>query len=197
MTGNSLFDRTGRIVALTLVALLVGGAVLLPAAVATVGDGPHADSHTSLAISASATEGAPGGETTIWITLENAGDNRSVSPVIALDSLPEGWSVVNATGEGAAFRQSTNEWLWVSLASGATVDATATLSIPSDAQGTYTIPIAVEDADGTTAQTSVTVALAGGSGGIAGLVTNPLVLAGFAAVALGGGWWYRSRMPGK
>lgn len=177
---------------LTPVALAIVGLLVVAGLFTMVGVGQTQTGDSQLAVSASATGVTPGSNATVSIALENTGTSRSVSPVVTLDSLPEGWQVVNATSDGAAYRDSTNEFLWIALAPGGTGNATARIAIPANASGTETVDIRAEDADGNTANATGRFVLGGGGSG-GGLPTVPLLVVGAGVVLLGAGWWYRSR----
>lgn len=180
-TDTRLQDVTIGIVLLVLVGLTAAGGV----AQAQQTDSP-------LALSASATETEPGGETTLSITVENTGSDRVTAPVVGVESLPPGWEVVNATSDGAAYRNATNEFLWVGVGPDATVEATATLAVPENASGSRTIQLEVTDADGNVDQATAQVQIQNDSGSPS-LLTNPFVLVGVAAALVVGGWLYRTR----
>jgi archaellum component FlaG (FlaF/FlaG flagellin family) len=141
--------------------------VLVVAAVASVAVGGVAAQESGAALSLTVDPGeatvAPNGSVTVTLTVENTGQERSVGPVVRLDSLPEGWTVANQTSENATYRSSTREWLWRGLDPGATGEATATLSAPGSAEGTHDLPVSADDAAGATAEAVATVAV-GASG---------------------------------
>jgi len=169
---------------LTVVALPgAGGASGVTAATAGDAPAPALQQEADLAVTATATDVADG-NVTVEITLTNEGPERSDAPVVRLDSLPEGWEVVAQSSDGAAYRPSTNEWLWVSLAPDATVTVTTTISVPEDADRDRTLPVSAQDADGNAANTTVDVGDASGDDGLLG--RSPLVLAaaGVAVVLL-------------
>ncbi len=117
------------------------------------------------------------GEATVAITLTNEGDETSVAPVVSLDT-----AVANQTSENATYRDSTGEWLWLTVEPEETVRATATVPVQDDS-----VEIAVADADGNVASTTVTP-----NGGVSLLVVAAVV--GTLLVVAGGGVvWYRRR----
>lgn len=184
-TPTAILATLAVVVTLATVALVGGAGV----ATATTGDAPpatvaglqaQADADLGLSVTAS---GVEDGNVTVELTLSNEGPDDSDAPVVRLGQLPEGWAVVAQSSDGAAYRPSTNEWLWVSLAEDAEVTVTATLSVPEDANTDRQLDVVAADADGNEANASAAVGGGGGEGALAGL-SLPLVAAGAGALVV-------------
>ncbi|QZX99118.1 NEW3 domain-containing protein [Halobaculum rubrum] len=99
----------------------------------------------------------PGETVQIGVTVENAGDDVAPGTVLALDPLPDGWVLESWSGTDAAFRNSTNEWLWTTVDSGETLKFTVVVGVPSDAAGDGTVSGTLTD--GTDRQTSASTTI--------------------------------------
>jgi hypothetical protein len=89
--------------------------------------------------------------------VRNDADTESPAPVLTVDTLPEDWAVESWSGTDAAYRNSTNEWLWTTVGPGETVKFTVTVSLSADASGEKTIGMALTDGDDRTATADATI----------------------------------------
>ena len=88
---------------------------------------------------------APGDSTTVTVTITN-----NVSQSLSLDEdIPVGWTLTRGTDDAATFNPTTHEWVWFSVAAGATKTVTYSLTVASDATaGDYTISGTISNASG-------------------------------------------------
>jgi hypothetical protein len=87
----------------------------------------------SVTQTASATTVEPGGSIEFTVNVD-ATDNNA--PGLQAN-LPDGWTITQQGATGAAtFKDSTNEWVWLS---GGTQSVTYTVQVPSDASGEFTV----------------------------------------------------------
>jgi len=116
--------------ALSLVGLLVLSIISAPVTVSAVSaDGNAGNVSTDLGVTLSAADSVSAGDTvTVTVAIQNIGENRSPAPVFNLASLPTGWRLSTWSGTDAAYRSSTNEWLWTELRSNSTEQFTFTLA---------------------------------------------------------------------
>lgn len=142
------------------VVLLVGSTV----GVVAGASGHAVGNEASLELQTTVQDGSSADRATIAITLRNVGETTSVAPVVRLESLPEGYTVVNQTSDAGTYRDSTREWLWLALEPGETAEATVTVETEGTG-GTFEIPVVAEDEAGNAASATVTgsVGAAGGS----------------------------------
>lgn len=99
---------------------------------------------------------SPSESLTMNVIIENNGDESSPAPVFHLTGLPEGWSVVSWSNAEAAYRDSTNEWLWTEIQPGEQVSLEITLE-PSDAAEEVSIGGEVTDGKSASLTNSVEV----------------------------------------
>lgn len=159
----------------------VAGTAAAPASAATT-DG------VDLAVEAS-TSSTGDGNVTVEITVTNEGDQPSVAPVATVGRLPEGYRVVGNASADGTYRSSTRQFLWFELPPGESVSANVTLTRSDNASG-GTVPIRVDDDDGHTASTNVSV---GSGGGLLSRLPTLAAVAALVAVVAGGAYAYRRR----
>jgi hypothetical protein len=124
-----------------------------------------ADSGVNVTLNPTRDTVEPGETVQIGVTVENDADSVSPAPVLRVDTLPNGWAIESWSGTEAAYRNSTDEWLWTTLQPGETLKFTITVSLPSDASGTETIGMALADGDNRTAATDTTLTVGNGPAG--------------------------------
>jgi len=151
------------------VAVVVGLAVmLLGAGVASPAVAPAA-AESGIHVSLDPTRSVVDSAETIQIdvTVRNDADAESPAPVVIIDTLPSGWTVESWSGSEAAYRKSTNEWLWTTIGSGETVQFTIEISVPADASGEGAIAVTLSDGDDRTATADTVITVTEGNSGAA------------------------------
>ena len=113
----------------------------------------------------------PGETVQIGVTVDNTGDEVAPGTVLSLDPLPDGWTLESWSGTDAAFRNSTNEWLWTTVDPGKTVKFTMVVAVPSDAVGDGTVTGTLTD--GTDRQTSASATIRVNDGGATATPSGP------------------------
>lgn len=103
-------------------------------------------------------KGNSGGTVTIRIMLINRGETTVDSPVIDVDPLPVGLTIVDRDDFQGAWRGSGQEWFWRALGAEEKVVPTLTIEIPDDTEaGEYTLSAYAHDWDGNDANGSVRI----------------------------------------
>ena len=114
-----------------------------------------ADDKPVAVVSAENVSAQNGTEATVQFELENTGRDTN-GYILDLD-LPERWTVVNHTTDAGTWKPSENKWLWQSIAPNEEVKPTVTMSVPDEAEGTYTISAEVLADDSVVTETTATV----------------------------------------
>ncbi|MFC6793380.1 hypothetical protein ACFQFH_02395 [Halobaculum halobium] len=97
----------------------------------------------------------------IGVTVENAGGEVAPGTVLALDPLPDGWTVDSWSGTDAAYRNSTNEWLWTAVDPGETLKFTVVVAVSADAAGEGSVAGTLSDGRDREASASATIRVRG------------------------------------
>jgi hypothetical protein len=127
------------LVVMVLAAVLTTGAVAAPA---------------SLTVDAPPTATADG-TTTVSLELTNTGSEASA---YILDiSVPSGWTITAHEDDGGTWKDSDTTWLWQTVGADSSVRPSITLSLPSDAAGSYTVSATAKDSSGEVASDSATI----------------------------------------
>lgn len=145
------------VVVMGLTAVLLGAGIVSPLVAPTA-----ADSGLHVSLDPTRDEIDPGETVQIGVTVRNDVDTESPAPVLAVDELPAGWSVESWSGAEATYRNSTNEWLWMTIDPGERVKFTITISVPADDSGEETIGVVLSDGGDRTAAADTTITVAEG-----------------------------------
>lgn len=131
--------------------------VLVVTATATAGVAAQSDDGIGLSLDPVRDTVGPGETVQIGVTVENAGDAVAPATVLRLGSLPDGWTLESWSGTDAAFRNSTNEWLWTAVDPDETLKFTVVVAVPSDAAGEGTVAGTLSDGTDREASASATI----------------------------------------
>lgn len=83
-------------------------------------------------------------ETRLFVSLVNNGDEPVENLSVAIEGLPDGWSVAGVETAGT-YDAETGTMTWASVPAGAEVDTTVTLTVPADAAvGEYGLTLSAE-----------------------------------------------------
>lgn len=145
-------DPTRLVVVAGLMIALLGVAIASPFIMAAV-----ADSGVHVTLNPTRDEVKPGETVQVGVTVQNHADTTSPAPVLTVNTLPTGWVIASWSGTDAAYRNSTDEWLWTTIEPGESIKFTVTISIPADASGEEAIGVALTDGDNRTAAADITL----------------------------------------
>jgi PGF-pre-PGF domain-containing protein/uncharacterized repeat protein (TIGR01451 family) len=104
----------------------------------------------------------PGEQVQLDVVIRNTGDDVSPAPVFSFNALPEEWSIESWDGTDATYRDSKQEWIWISLEAGETKEYTITLDASEEAED-LAVTGEVSDGDENIASAETTIAVDRGS----------------------------------
>lgn len=144
-------SRSSAVVRLLVVLTVFGAAV------------PYAALAAPATLTASGGTTSPGETVTVSFTLENTGSEASAY-ILDASSLPDDFSIESRDDDGGTWKGSENSWLWQTVEAGNTVEPSLTISVPSDANGEYSVDAEAKDSDGVQDTATATITVEGGGG---------------------------------